>query len=288
MRGGRAGENLEQEQGGDHEEELDRCSLRRRRRPAEQRIACRHTLRGRWCWPGCVVPDEAAEPGQQDDDANARPEDVVTRRHVAHERLVGPVARIADVRARAIRHGGPGGPEEEGGQFAQALRVGERSAGNRIVGSPVAEDRGVVRRVGVECLRSHGVDREDAARGIVAIGAHKQAQAGSQRGLLLGIEIVIGAPMLRHRPCVQDVLALAMEPVGSPVGRHVAAVTPDRSNLHSTHRLPDVLTAHDLARSDDLAAVRGDDSLGNRRFLLVDAGTDPAEYREPEHRDDTE
>ena len=288
MRGGRAGENLEQEQGGDHEEELDRCSLRRRRRPAEQWILCRHALRGRWCWPGCVVPDEAAEPGQQDDDANARPEDVVTRRHVAHERLVGPVARVADVRPRTLRRGGPGGPEEEGGQPTQPLGVGECSTGNRIVRSPIAEDRRVVRRVGIECLRARWVDREGAGRGVVRIGAHHGAQAGTQRGLLLGIEIAICAPVLRRRPGIQHVLALAMEPVGSPVGRHVAAVTPDRSDLHPAHRLPDVLTAHDLAWSDDLAAVGGDDAVGNRRFLLVDARADPAEHREPEHHHDAE
>src|SRR5262249_40033417 len=72
------------------------------------------------------------------------------------------------------------------------------------------------------------------------------------------------------------------------IGRDVAAVAPHRSDLHSTHRLPDVLAPHDLAGTDDLAAVRGDDSLGNRRHFLVDACADPAEYREPEQHDDAE
>src|SRR5262245_25416678 len=43
-----------------------------------------------------------------------------------------------------------------------------------------------------------------------------------------------------------------MQPIRGPIGRHVATVTPHRSDLHSTHRLPDVLAPHDLAGPDDL------------------------------------
>src|SRR5262249_459950 len=86
--------------------------------------------------------------------------------------------------------------------------------------------------------------------------------------------------MLGPRPVVEDQLALAMEPVGSPIGRHVAAVTPDRAHLHPTQRLPHGLAAADAPLGSDYLAVARDDSLWDGRHFLLDAAAQPAQAGE--------
>src|SRR6516164_4309742 len=73
-----------------------------------------------------------------------------------------------------------------------------------------------------------------------------------------------------------------MEPVGSPVGRHVAAVTPDGAHLHPAQRLPDGLAAADASIGNDRPTLGRDDTLWNGRHELVDAATDPAQDGEAE------
>src|SRR5215470_12961367 len=92
--------------------------------------------------------------------------------------------------------------------------------------------------------------------------------------------------MLGPRPVVEDERALTMEPVGSPVGRHVAAVTPDRADFHPAQRLPDGLAAADSPIGSHHLAVGRDDTLRDRRHVLLDAAADPAQHGEAEEQHD--
>src|SRR5262249_57080844 len=88
------------------------------------------------------------------------------------------------------------------------------------------------------------------------------------------------------RPVVEDQLGLAMEPISSPIGRHIATVAPDRAHLHPTQRLPDGLAALNGPLGCDHLAVARHDSLWDRRHFLVDAAADPAQDCEAENHDD--
>src|SRR5262249_33235559 len=92
--------------------------------------------------------------------------------------------------------------------------------------------------------------------------------------------------VLGPRPVVEDQLAFAMEPVGRPVRRHVAAVPPDRAHFHAPQGLPDRLPATDASLGDDHLAVARDDSRGNGRHVLVDAAAYPAQDRAAEDHDE--
>src|SRR5262249_14374543 len=77
----------------------------------------------------------------------------------------------------------------------------------------------------------------------------------------------------------------AMEPVGSPIGCHVATVAPDRAHLHPTQRLPHGLAAANGPLGSDHLAVASDDSLWDGRHFLVDAAAYPAQDCEAENYD---
>src|SRR5215510_6100609 len=77
-----------------------------------------------------------------------------------------------------------------------------------------------------------------------------------------------------------------MEPISSPIGRHVATVTPDRAHLHSTQRLPDGLAALNGPLGSDHLAVASDNSLRDGRHFLVNAAAHPAQNGEAESHDD--
>src|SRR5215831_5855325 len=92
--------------------------------------------------------------------------------------------------------------------------------------------------------------------------------------------------MLGPRPVVEDQLALAMEPVGRPIGRHVAAVSPNRAHLYPPQRLPHGLAAADAPLRSDHLAVARHDALWDGRHFLVDAAAYPAQDREAEGQND--
>src|SRR5262249_56042280 len=71
-------------------------------------------------------------------------------------------------------------------------------------------------------------------------------------------------------------------------GRHVAAVTPDRSNFHPAQCLPHGLAGADRAFRSDHLAVPRDDALGNRGHVLIDATAHPAQDGEAEREDDSQ
>jgi hypothetical protein len=60
-----------------------------------------------------------------------------------------------------------------------------------------------------------------------------------------------------------------MQPVGGPVGRQVAAVTPDRTDLVSAHGLPDLPALADVLVGEHHLALRGRDHVGLRRSNTI-------------------
>ena len=68
-----------------------------------------------------------------------------------------------------------------------------------------------------------------------------------------------------------------MQPIGSPIGRDVAAMSPDGADLHAAERLPDVLAAADVTIGNNDGAGGIDNTSGQGRHLLIDASADPPE-----------
>ena len=111
----------------------------------------------------CVVRGHHADAGEQDDDADARPDDRVGRGTVADERFVRPVARVGGRVVRTVGRGRPGRPEEEGGELPQVVRIGERARRDGVLIASLREDVAVVRQVRVERL-ALAADRPSAVR----------------------------------------------------------------------------------------------------------------------------
>ena len=63
-----------------------------------------------------IIPDQPADPAEQDEDRNERPQEDRPGRRVADQRLVRPVAGVGDGIAGPIGRGRPRGPEEEARQ----------------------------------------------------------------------------------------------------------------------------------------------------------------------------
>src|SRR5471030_593267 len=78
-----------------------------------------------------------------------------------------------------------------------------------------------------------------------------------------------------------------MEPVGSPIGSDIAAMTPYRADFHTSECLPDVLAAADVSIGYNDGAICVDDSGGKRRHLLIDASADPTKHGERKHQYDS-
>src|SRR5690606_24066512 len=74
-----------------------------------------------------------------------------------------------------------------------------------------------------------------------------------------------------------------MQPIRAPVGRDVAAMAPDRPELHAAHRLPDLAALFDVGAGEEDGAVVGDYLFGDGRRGAEDLGPGPEQHRE---RDD--
>lgn len=86
--------------------------------------------------------------------------------------------------------------------------------------------------------------------------------------------------MVAVRPGVQNSEAFPVQPVGRPVGSGVSAVAPNRSDLLSSHGLPDVLSFQNvLFRKQDVSR-RGHDTPGDGWFGLVNFASVIAEHGE--------
>src|SRR5687768_12597409 len=91
----------------------------------------------------------------------------------------------------------------------------------------------------------------------------------------------------RSRPTPTHEDRLPMQPIRRPIGRDVAAVSPDGADLHAADRLPDVLTIVNLSRSNHLTSVGGDDPVWYWRRFLIDPETGPPKDRERQQDDES-
>src|SRR5688500_18237491 len=74
----------------------------------------------------------ARDAGQQHDDADAGPYDRFPGRAVRDEGLRRPVLRVRNVFAGPVRGRGPGGPEKERRESAQAVRIRDGAGRDRV------------------------------------------------------------------------------------------------------------------------------------------------------------
>ena len=114
---------------------------------------------------------------------------------------------------------------------------------------------------------------------IVSVGPHRVLQALSHCGLLFRTDRIVVFAEFFFGEFVQDKQRFAMQIIGCPVGCYIAAVTPDRANLHAAHRLPDVLTILNIISGHKNLAVAGDNLAWNRRGLMKYFAADPTEHR---------
>ena len=78
-----------------------------------------------------------------------------------------------------------------------------------------------------------------------------------------------GSPSGR-RPDVKYGDRLAMKPIGTPVRRNIAAMTPNGAELHAAERLPDLAAALDVSTRVDDFAGRSFHTFRHRRSLAMD------------------
>jgi len=231
-------------------------------------------------------PDERADAGQQQHHADDRPEDVRPGGPVVDERLVRPVVRVGDRRSRPFRRAGPARPEEEVRERLQPLRIADRHLLHGVVvaqpgeGRLAAEEGAIVRRRAGDRLGPVRGNGQRARRRIVGVLAHGLGEAGLERAALRRIERVELRSVLALRPDLEQGLGLAVQPVRGPVGCLVGAVPPDRTELLSPRRLPDLLAVEDLLLRHEEGAVLGHDPLWDRRRLPVDLPSEEPEQHE--------
>ncbi len=279
-------EHLEDEQGHDQEQVLAECALRGREREAGQRVA-RGGLR-----QGLFViaqegpaPHQEADAREQDHDAGDRPHDVLATGLVADQRLVRPVVGVGDVRAGALRRGGPGGPEEEMRHGLAPLGAGQcvllhgEALAALAQGGRIGEELIVVSRRLRDGLRAAVADLQRAVR-VRAVASVLGLELGAQRALFAHAKLFKGLAVALLGGQVEPGAQLAVQPVGCPVGGLVGPVAPDGAQLHATDRLPSGLPVEDVVLREQLLPAGGADLVGDRRCRAVDLGAEVAQQRE--------
>ena len=118
---------------------------------------------------------------------------------------------------------------------------------------------------------------------VVGIGPHERRQSSAELRLLFVVEFFELGAEVASGPTIENEHGFAMQPIGRPIRRHVAAVSPDAADLHAAERLPNVLALRDLPGADHHRAVGRHHLVDDRRSFVVDSGADPAEHGE---RDD--
>ena len=130
----------------------------------------------------------------------------------------------------------------------------------------------------VAIMRSHRRNRPCAAvrdgngarRRIISIAPHVEPESDAGVFLAALVEFVEWCALLVAGDDVEIGEGFAPQPISAPVGREIAAVTPDRALLHAAHRLPNRLAALDVRPGEDGFAAFGLHLFRDGRRCLVD------------------
>src|SRR4051794_10174167 len=101
-----------------------------------------------------IPPDHGADSRQEHDDTHAGPDDRFSRRSIADERFMGPIAGVGKIDTRAVGRSRPGSPKEEGRELSQFVGIALRFFGNGITSVAIAEYIGIVPKIGFKGPRT--------------------------------------------------------------------------------------------------------------------------------------
>lgn len=114
----------------------------------------------------------------------------------------------------------------------------------------------------------------------VGIGPHRGYQPTVELSLLFSIQFGVVGAKVGVGPVLKNEHGFPMQPIRRPVGRHVAAVSPDGAYFHPSHRLPHVLPRLDLSLINQDDSIRRDDLLWNGRLFGINASANPPQSGE--------
>jgi len=98
-------------------------------------------------------------------------------------------------------------------------------------------------------------DRDDPRCRVIGIAPHFLLHQGLTDDALLVFSG--GGIPLPCRRNFQQCRGFAMQPVGTPIGRQIAAMPPDRPLLHTADGLPDILAPVDVRPGEQHLATAG-------------------------------
>ena len=242
-----------------------------------------------------VVPDHAGNARDQQDDRDEGPHRAAARQRVADQRVVRPVAGVGQARfTRTIGHRRPRRPEEERCQRPAVRRTGQGVVGHRVLIAQLFQRRRIAEQVAVVfCDRPYrhgalGGHRDRPARGVVGVAPQLGLECSVDRctlGERQGVEralVCLGSQHVAQRD------RFAVQPIGRPIGRHVAAMAPDRSQLLSSRGKPRLLAVLDVIACVEGGAVYGDHRLRDGWGGEIDFAAQPAQCGEREDEDDAQ
>ena len=286
VRGGRAKQDLGEEQR-EHEPEIFRGRLHRRRdRDAAQRIGLRRCRAAFLVAIHRVVPAEQADTGDHEQHAEYRPQERARRREVADQRIVRPVVGVRDGVSRTIGRARPRAPEEERGELPPMFRRIDRGVlhgigfAQRRSGGFVAEQTLVVRCDLRDRRSLFDRYRQHPRRCVVAVVADVGLELGLQLGLVACRKFAVRLAVRTLRAQVEPRDGFAMQEIRAPVRSDQCAVAPDRSELLPADALPDRTARVDVGLRVQHRAVRTDHRYRHRRLLSMDLPTHPQQHRE--------
>ena len=132
----------------------------------------------------------------------------------------------------------------------------------------------------LESVRSRRIDCNPSARCVIRIATHRFLQTGLQSGFALDSQRLVVRRAFTLRPSVQNEHRLAMQVIGRPVGSDVGSMSPNRSDLLSSNRLPHALSKMDGFSLHHHAAVRRHHLRGRRRPIVNGVISHPAQHAE--------
>ena len=229
-------------EGGDDEEIFERGALRWRGLQAKKWIALGQKFLGDGSRLRSEIPDHAADSGQQKDEADDAPHDGAARRLIADERLVRPVLGVGDVAAGTVGGSGPCRPPEECAHGAELFGIGESAFLDGVLRAAVGENICVVMTQIGEGRDTSRVDGDGLVGGVIGVTAYGRLQALAERSLLFSGKRFVAGRAQFFGPVVEEKYAFAMQPIGTPVGCDVGAMTPDGADFLASNGLPGVLS----------------------------------------------